>query len=114
MSTASKFVVSLALAAAACSAFAAQYRVTVDGRPVEVIEIPAPSMHDWQLPDEAVRPYFRRMRGWFDRLRDMDLANVRMETLSMGMSDDALVAAQEGATMVRLGRALFCERLYKQ
>ena len=59
---------------------------------------------------EAVRPYFRRMRGWFDRLRDMDLANVRMETLSMGMSDDALVAAQEGATMVRLGRALFGAR----
>ncbi len=62
---------------------------------------------------EAVRPYFRRMRAWFDRLRDMDLPGVSMRTLSMGMSDDCLVAAQEGATMVRLGRALFGERQYK-
>ena len=59
---------------------------------------------------ETVRPYFRRMREWFDRLRDMDLPGVQMQTLSMGMSDDAIVAAQEGATMVRLGRALFGSR----
>ena len=59
---------------------------------------------------EDVRPYFRRMRGWFERLRDMDLPGVSMNTLSMGMSDDAIVAAQEGATMVRLGRALFGAR----
>ena len=59
---------------------------------------------------EDVRPYFRRMRGWFDRLRDMDRPGVAMNTLSMGMSDDAVVAAQEGATMVRLGRALFGAR----
>ena len=37
-------------------------------------------------------------------------SGVRMETLSMGMSGDCLVAAQEGATMVRLGRALFGAR----
>ena len=61
---------------------------------------------------EDVRPYFRRMREWFDRLRDMDIPNVSMNTLSMGMSDDCLVACQEGATMVRLGRALFGERNY--
>ncbi|MBR2699563.1 MAG: YggS family pyridoxal phosphate-dependent enzyme [Clostridia bacterium] len=61
---------------------------------------------------EAVRPYFRRMREWFDRLRNMDIPNVSMHTLSMGMSDDCLVACQEGATMVRLGRALFGERHY--
>jgi len=59
---------------------------------------------------EDVRPYFRRMRQWFERLRDMDIPGVEMRTLSMGMSDDCLVAAQEGATMVRLGRALFGAR----
>ncbi len=59
---------------------------------------------------EDVRPYFRRMREWFERLRDMDIPGVEMRTLSMGMSDDCVVAAQEGATMVRLGRALFGER----
>ena len=59
---------------------------------------------------EAVRPYFRRMREWFDRLRDMELPGVSMNTLSMGMSDDCEIACQEGATMVRLGRALFGAR----
>jgi len=59
---------------------------------------------------EDVRPLFRQMRQWFDRLRDMDLPGVEMRTLSMGMSDDCVVAAQEGATMVRLGRALFGAR----
>ena len=59
---------------------------------------------------EDVRPLFRRMREWFDRLRDMDLPGVSMNTLSMGMTDDCIVAAQEGATLVRLGRALFGAR----
>ena len=59
---------------------------------------------------EAVRPYFRRMRRWFDRLRDEPVPGVEMVTLSMGMSDDCVVAAEEGATMVRLGRALFGAR----
>ena len=61
---------------------------------------------------ETLRPYFRRMRAWFERLRDMDIDNVSMRTLSMGMSDDCEIACQEGATMVRLGRALFGERQY--
>ena len=47
---------------------------------------------------------------WFDRLRETDLPGVRMDILSMGMSDDCIVAAEEGATMVRLGRALFGAR----
>ena len=59
---------------------------------------------------EDVRPLFRRMRQWFDRLREMDLPGIGMNTLSMGMSDDCVVAAEEGATMVRLGRALFGAR----
>jgi uncharacterized pyridoxal phosphate-containing UPF0001 family protein len=54
------------------------------------------------------------MRTWFDRLRDTNINNTSMDVLSMGMSGDCIVAAQEGATMVRLGRALFGERLYKQ
>lgn len=62
---------------------------------------------------ESVRPYFRRMRAWFERLRDMELPGVDMHILSMGMSDDCIVAAEEGATMVRLGRALFGARTVK-
>lgn len=56
---------------------------------------------------EEVRPYFRRMRAWYDRLRD---AHPDWDTLSMGMSNDCIAAAEEGATMVRLGRALFGAR----
>lgn len=59
---------------------------------------------------EDVRQYFRRMRGWFDRLRDDPVPGTEMEILSMGMSHDCLVAAEEGATMVRLGTALFGRR----
>ena len=59
---------------------------------------------------EAVRPYFRQMRAWFERLRDADIENISMDVLSMGMSGDCIVAAQEGATLVRLGRALFGAR----
>lgn len=62
---------------------------------------------------EDVRPLFRRMREWFDRLREMDMPGIGMQTLSMGMSDDCVVAAEEGATMVRLGRALFGARAAK-
>ena len=60
---------------------------------------------------EPLRPYFKRMRDWFERLRDADIEGTALDTLSMGMSGDCIVAAQEGATMVRLGRALFGERL---
>ena len=59
---------------------------------------------------EAVRPYFRQMRAWFERLQDADIENISMDVLSMGMSGDCIVAAQEGATLVRLGRALFGAR----
>jgi len=59
---------------------------------------------------EEIRPYFRRMRGWFDRLKNEDIPNTSMDILSMGMSGDCVVAAEEGATMVRLGRAIFGAR----
>ena len=59
---------------------------------------------------EEVRPYFKRMRTWFDQLRQENIENISMDILSMGMSGDCIVAAQEGATMVRLGRALFGAR----
>lgn len=51
---------------------------------------------------EEVRPIFRRLR----ELRD----SLGLEHLSMGMTDDFEVAIEEGATMVRIGRAIFGER----
>lgn len=50
-----------------------------------------------------------RARGWFRRLRELrDAAG--LEHLSMGMSDDFEVAVEEGATMVRIGTAIFGPR----
>jgi len=59
---------------------------------------------------EAVRPYFRALRELRDRLRADAAANAPLRELSMGMTDDFEVAIEEGATMVRIGRAIFGER----
>ncbi len=58
---------------------------------------------------EAVRPIFRRLRALRDRLRSGG-GGEGFRELSMGMSWDFEVAIEEGATMVRIGRALFGER----
>lgn len=51
-----------------------------------------------------VRPYFRRMKDLFEKFAERD-ANVKI--LSMGMSNDYMVAIEEGATEVRIGSLLF-------
>jgi pyridoxal phosphate enzyme (YggS family) len=56
----------------------------------------------WVDNAEEVRPIFRQMR----QLRD----SLGLRHLSMGMSDDFEVAIEEGATLVRIGRAIFGER----
>jgi pyridoxal phosphate enzyme (YggS family) len=60
------------------------------------------------LPPEAVRPYFRALREMRDRLVHLDLGP--LPELSMGMSGDYEVAVEEGATLVRVGTAIFGER----
>jgi pyridoxal phosphate enzyme (YggS family) len=57
---------------------------------------------------QAVRGVFRALRELRDRLRP--LAGPAFRELSMGMSGDFEVAVEEGATMVRIGRAIFGER----
>lgn len=54
----------------------------------------------------APRERYRAMRALFDRLR----AEFPVDTLSMGMSDDMELAIEEGATMVRVGTAIFGAR----
>ena len=55
---------------------------------------------------EQARPYFRRLRDWRDWLAQQFPDHPWAE-LSMGMTDDFAVAIEEGATMLRLGRAIF-------
>ena len=59
---------------------------------------------------EAVRPYFRRLRELAARVAALGLPGVQMRELSMGMSHDFVVAIEEGATLVRVGTAIFGER----
>jgi pyridoxal phosphate enzyme (YggS family) len=57
-------------------------------------------------PDpERARPYFRRLRSLFDSLPEG-----QRRVLSMGMSRDFEIAAEEGATLVRVGSAIFGDR----
>jgi PLP dependent protein len=62
-------------------------------------------------PDEA-RPYFRALRALRDRLLGEGVMAPMLAELSMGMSHDFEVAVEEGATMVRVGTAIFGERTY--
>lgn len=86
---------------ALAAAIAARPQLTLRG----LMAIPAPD------PDmERRRTAFRRMRGLFDALA---AHHPGADTLSMGMSEDYALAIAEGATMVRIGSALFGARTAK-
>ncbi|MGH9398697.1 MAG: YggS family pyridoxal phosphate-dependent enzyme [Terriglobia bacterium] len=57
-------------------------------------------------PEDA-RPFFRRLRELGGKIRAARVPNVSMQHLSMGMSHDFEVAIEEGATMIRVGTAIF-------
>jgi len=59
---------------------------------------------------ELARPHFRELARWSASLRAEGILPPAASGLSMGMSNDFEVAIEEGATMVRVGRALFGER----
>jgi pyridoxal phosphate enzyme (YggS family) len=59
---------------------------------------------------EQARPYFRRLRELRDELAGAGVFGKRAGELSMGMTHDFEVAIEEGATMVRIGTAIFGER----
>lgn len=73
----------------------------VDG--LMTIPPPAPS-------PRQVRSHFRMLRELRDRLRPSAPGNAPLAELSMGMTDDFEMAIEEGATMVRVGRAIFGRR----
>lgn len=58
---------------------------------------------------ENSRPYFQLTREIFERLRRLNLPNVEMRYLSMGMTNSYRIALEEGANMVRIGTKIFGE-----
>jgi len=61
---------------------------------------------------EEVRPYFRKLKKLFDRAKEEEIPNIEMKELSMGITNDYEVAIEEGATIVRIGSAIFGPRQY--
>ncbi|SJZ30659.1 YggS family pyridoxal phosphate-dependent enzyme [Selenihalanaerobacter shriftii] len=62
---------------------------------------------------EKVRPYFRKLKELFEEAKKRNISNIEMEELSMGITNDYEVAIEEGATIVRVGSAIFGPRQYK-
>ena len=61
---------------------------------------------------EDSRPYFVKTKKVFDAIDKLDLPNVEMKCLSMGMTNSYKVALEEGANTVRIGSKIFGERSY--
>jgi uncharacterized pyridoxal phosphate-containing UPF0001 family protein len=62
--------------------------------------------------EEKVRPCFRLLKNIQQEILKENIPNVSMDELSMGMSHDLEIAIEEGATIVRVGTAIFGARIY--
>jgi pyridoxal phosphate enzyme (YggS family) len=101
---------------------AAKSGVAPESRELEYLLLEAPKLEHLDFrglmtvppfaddPFEA-RPYFRKLRELRDQIAARRLPAVDMRTLSMGMSHDFEVAIEEGSTCVRVGTAIFGERI---
>jgi len=68
------------------------------------------TMPPWSANPEDSRPFFRKLRELAEAIAKENIAGLSMRELSMGMSGDFEVAIEEGATLVRVGTAIFGER----
>lgn len=68
----------------------------------------APAFND----NEKVRPFFRRMKDIFEEIKAINMENVNMKYLSMGMTNDFETAIEEGSNMIRIGSGIFGLRNY--
>lgn len=62
---------------------------------------------------EKARPYFKSTKKIFEEIKKMNIPNVEMKYLSMGMSNTYLIAIEEGANIIRVGTKIFGERSYQ-
>jgi len=70
------------------------------------------SVPPYREDPEEVRPYFRKLRLLQEKLGEIRSPRLELRELSMGMSHDYSIAIEEGATIVRIGTALFGGRRY--
>ena len=62
---------------------------------------------------QKTRSEFKNLKNLFDTYRKLKTSTIRFDILSMGMSGDYLIAAEEGSNMVRIGSLLFGNRVYQ-
>ncbi|MGP8153930.1 MAG: YggS family pyridoxal phosphate-dependent enzyme [Smithella sp.] len=68
------------------------------------------TMAPYSTNHENSRPYFSELRNLQNNIISEGITNIQVDELSMGMTDDFEIAIEEGATIVRIGRAIFGER----
>ena len=88
----------------------ARYAADLPGLDIRGLMAVMPDLRD----EDALRPYFKHMRRLYEQLQCEAIAHTKIEELSMGMSGDYELAAQEGATHVRIGSAIFGARAYQE
>ncbi len=59
---------------------------------------------------EKVRPFFMKLKESYDKIKKKESYNIKMEYLSMGMTNDYVIAIEEGANIVRIGTGIFGKR----
>ena len=64
--------------------------------------------------EEEIRKVFKGLKNLSLQIKDLNLPNVEMDTLSMGMSHDYKIAIEEGATIIRVGTSIFGQRNYNK
>ena len=64
--------------------------------------------------EEEIRKVFSKLKKLSVEISNLNLPNVEMNTLSMGMSHDYKIAIEEGATIIRVGTSIFGQRNYNK
>ena len=72
------------------------------------------TMAPFDAEKDEIRKVFRDLKELSDEINNMNIGNVEMNELSMGMTNDFEIAVEEGATMVRVGTAIFGKRNYNK
>ena len=68
------------------------------------------TMGPWLDDPEEIRPYFRKTKELFDKIKADYQGKIELQYLSMGMSSSWRIAIEEGANIIRIGTAIFGER----
>lgn len=72
------------------------------------------TMAPFDAERDEIKKVFRDFKELSDEINNMNIGNVEMKELSMGMTNDFEIAVEEGATMVRVGTAIFGKRNYNK